>query len=174
MSGCNYSVCVCETHTATLSVGTMQRQCLGPFLAAQFVMKVLVDLGAGEHRDWFVCQSLSREHCLTVFWGQKKKASDFPGGPVAKNSPANGGDMGSIPDLETKIPHTTGQLSPCAHLLKALHLDPVLHKRSHSSEKPAHRSWRVAPTHCNQGRPARSHEDPARSKTEKRKIFDLK
>ena len=38
---------------------------------------------------------------------------DFPGGPVVKNSPSNAGDTGSIPGQGTKIPHATGQLSPC-------------------------------------------------------------
>ena len=28
----------------------------------------------------------------------KSDVVDFPGGPVVKNSPANAGDMGSIPD----------------------------------------------------------------------------
>ena len=39
---------------------------------------------------------------------------DFPGGPVVKNPPHNGGDAGSIPGQGTKIPHAVGQLSPCA------------------------------------------------------------
>ena len=39
---------------------------------------------------------------------------DFPGGPVVKNPPSNAGDAGSIPGWGTKIPHATGQLSPCA------------------------------------------------------------
>ena len=37
---------------------------------------------------------------------------DYPGGPVVKNPPSNAGDVGSIPDWGTKIPHATGQLSP--------------------------------------------------------------
>ena len=39
---------------------------------------------------------------------------DFPGGPVIKNPPYNARDAGSIPGQVTKIPHATGQLSPCA------------------------------------------------------------
>ena len=39
---------------------------------------------------------------------------DFPGDPVVKNLPCNAGDAGSIPGLETKIPHAVEQLSPCA------------------------------------------------------------
>ena len=38
---------------------------------------------------------------------------DLLGGPVIKNSPSNAGDVGSIPARGTKIPHATGQLSPC-------------------------------------------------------------
>ena len=39
---------------------------------------------------------------------------NFPGGPVVKNPPSNAGDVGSIPDRGTKIPHAAGQLSPRA------------------------------------------------------------
>ena len=39
---------------------------------------------------------------------------DLPGGAVVKNPPSNAGDPGSIPGRGTKIPHATGQLSPCA------------------------------------------------------------
>ena len=35
----------------------------------------------------------------------------FPGGPEVKNLPANAGNVGLIPDQETKIPHASGQLS---------------------------------------------------------------
>ena len=35
------------------------------------------------------------------------------GGPEVKNSPSSAGDVGSIPGRGTKIPHATGQLSPC-------------------------------------------------------------
>ena len=33
---------------------------------------------------------------------------------MVKNLPSNAGDVGSIPGQGTKIPHATGQLSPCA------------------------------------------------------------
>ena len=36
---------------------------------------------------------------------------NFPGGQVVKNAPSNAGDLGSIPDQGTKIPHAVGQLS---------------------------------------------------------------
>ena len=38
---------------------------------------------------------------------------DFPGGSVFKNFPSNAGDTGSTPGPGTKIPHDTGQQSPC-------------------------------------------------------------
>ena len=41
-------------------------------------------------------------------------SGDFPGGPVVKNPPSNAGDAGLIPGQGTKIPHSAGQLSPCA------------------------------------------------------------
>ena len=37
---------------------------------------------------------------------------DFFGGQVAKSLPSNAGNMGSIPGQRTKIPYTSGQLSP--------------------------------------------------------------
>ena len=39
---------------------------------------------------------------------------DFPGGPMVENPPPSAGDAGSISRQGTKIPHVTGQLSPCA------------------------------------------------------------
>ena len=44
----------------------------------------------------------------------KLSSWDFPGGPVVKNPSFNAEDAGLIPSLETKIPHTVGQLSLCA------------------------------------------------------------
>ena len=38
---------------------------------------------------------------------------DFPGGPVVKNLPSNAGNTGLIPGPGSKIPHATGQQSPC-------------------------------------------------------------
>ena len=46
---------------------------------------------------------------------------DFPGGPVVKNPPSKAGDAGLIPVQGTKIPHATGQLSPCIATEKPLH-----------------------------------------------------
>ena len=42
----------------------------------------------------------------------KNQLSDFPGGTVVKNPPANAGDTGSVPGLG-KIPHAVEQLSLC-------------------------------------------------------------
>ena len=43
----------------------------------------------------------------------KRTGRDFPGGPVVKNVPSNVGGMGLNPGQGSKIPHATGQLSPC-------------------------------------------------------------
>ena len=76
---------------------------------------------------------------------------DFPGGPVAKNLPANVGNTGSVPGPGTKIPNAAGQLSQRTTTTEPMSsacepqlpspwaLEPVLHdKRSRRSEKPAH------------------------------------
>ena len=48
-----------------------------------------------------------------------KHSRNFPGGSVVKNLPANAGDMDSIPDPGTKIPHAAEQLSLCTITAKA-------------------------------------------------------
>ena len=40
---------------------------------------------------------------------------DFPGGPVAKNSPATAGDTGSIPGLGRSHMPGTALPAPCSH-----------------------------------------------------------
>ena len=45
-------------------------------------------------------------------WTDIWKSGGNSGGPVVKNLPSNAGDVGSIPDQGTKIPHALGQLSP--------------------------------------------------------------
>ena len=46
----------------------------------------------------------------------------FPGGPVVKNPPHNAGDISSIPDWGTKIPHAREQLeSPLAATRESVH-----------------------------------------------------
>ena len=78
---------------------------------------------------------------------------DFPSGTVDKNPPANAGDMDSIPGPERfRVPGSNWAcmsqlLGLREQLLKPMHLEPALrNKKSHPSEKPAHRSWRVALT----------------------------
>ena len=44
---------------------------------------------------------------------------------MVKNPLANGGDSGSIPGLGTKIPHATGQLSPCTKTPRGCNEDPA-------------------------------------------------
>ena len=53
---------------------------------------------------------------------------------MVKNQPSNAGDVGSIPGLETKIPHAAGQLSLCATTTEPTHRkeEPMCHnERSH-------------------------------------------
>ena len=61
------------------------------------------------------------------------------GGPVVKNPPSNAGDTSLIPDLRTKIPQATGQLSP--HVITAEPVPstvrvPQLEKPRHCNEDP--------------------------------------
>ena len=49
---------------------------------------------------------------------KNEKESDFPGGPVVKNVPANAGDMGSVLVLG-RSPQALEQLSPCAATTEA-------------------------------------------------------
>ena len=75
---------------------------------------------------------------------KKGKLRDFPGGPVVKNPPYNGGDMGLIPGQGTKIPHAAGQLSPRATTTHMPQLEPVCHKlQSPCALEPAHHNYRA-------------------------------
>ena len=40
---------------------------------------------------------------------------------MVKNPPSNAGDAGSIPGRGTKIPHASGQLSPCTATTEPMH-----------------------------------------------------
>ena len=65
----------------------------------------------------------------------KDSYRDFPGSLMVKNLPYNAGDMGLIPGQGTKIPHATGQLSPCATTTEPMHpgaCAPQLKKRKKS------------------------------------------
>ena len=113
--------------------------------------------GGGGRRARRFCR---RGTCVTgnfilktcLIWG-------FPGGTVVKNPPANAGDTGSSPGQgRSHMPRSTKPmghnywacaLEPASHnywahkpqLLKPVRLEPVLrNKRSHHSEKPAHRN----------------------------------
>ena len=85
-----------------------------------------------------------------------KITPDFPGGPVAKNSPSNTGDGGSIPGRGTKIPHAVGQLSLGTTTTRNTTTEPTcpgarvpqLEKENpHTTtrEKPAHHNEEPAP-----------------------------
>ena len=73
----------------------------------------------------------------------------FPGGPVAKNPPANAGDMGSIPGQEAKIPTCCRATEPVYHNYWASTPDlwaattEALMPRAHTPQ------WRLVPTPCN-------------------------
>ena len=101
---------------------------------------------------------------VTEFVGQIKPLNPilkvplgFPGGSVLKNLPANAVDTGFIPDWEDPTCHATEQLS-CAPQLESespnygspctLELE-IHNQRSHHSEKPSHRSYRVIPVNHN-------------------------
>ena len=45
---------------------------------------------------------------------------DFAGDPVVKNPSCNAGDASSIPGWGTKIPHASGQLSPCTAITEPM------------------------------------------------------
>lgn len=69
----------------------------------------------------------------------------FPGSPLVKNLPDDAGDTHSVP------------ASAGSHMPPELELEPVLHsRRSHGSEKLAHRNSRVAPTRRSQREPVHS------------------
>ena len=84
---------------------------------------------------------------------------------MIKNPPSNAGYTGSIPGLETKIPHAVGQLSPHAPTIELTHLNespcttttepthpeactPQLEKRR--GTKNPHAATREKPTHHNE------------------------
>ena len=61
----------------------------------------------------------------------------FPGGPVVKNLPANQEDLGSTPS-GWKLHIARSNETRARQLLKATHLEPGLHKRSHRNEQPTY------------------------------------
>ena len=59
-------------------------------------------------------------------------SGDFPGGPAVESPPSNAGDVGSIPGQGTKVPHASGQLSPCSRA----HAPQLESPRAATREKP--------------------------------------
>lgn len=45
--------------------------------------------------------------------GKKEKDWHLPGGPVFENLPSSAGDVGSVPNQGSMIPHATERLSVC-------------------------------------------------------------
>ena len=66
------------------------------------------------HHNQLAYKKLSILNILKIKNLIKEAPRDFTGGPMLKNPPSNAGDVGSIPDQGTKIPHAAGQLSPRA------------------------------------------------------------
>ena len=89
------------------------------------------------------------EHCEFFRLGEvlniiimkiNNKLWNFPGGPVVKNPPSNAGDAGSIPGWGAKIPHATGQLSPCATTTQLTPQRERENPHATTRGKPAHRN----------------------------------
>jgi len=64
--------------------------------------------GVAQSRTWLKQQQQQENPNVR----QQMNGWDFPDGPVIKNPCSNSGDMGLIPGWGTKIPYTTGQVSP--------------------------------------------------------------
>ena len=94
----------------------------------------------------FVCYSLLV--ILSSYVSNIKSHQGFPGGVVVKNPPANAGETGPGPG-RSHMPRSNWActLEPVSHnywarvsqILKPVHLEPVLHKRSHRNEKPCNK-----------------------------------
>ena len=69
---------------------------------------------------------------------QEAVTRDFSSGPEVKNLPRNAGDMGSILDQETKIPHAAGQLSLRTATTEVKHLHTTARENPASREARAH------------------------------------
>jgi len=64
-----------------------------------------------EQVDSLPSELLGKPICIVIIklgCIKKKKNKGFPGGSVVKNSPANAGDMGSIPGLGTSLGEGNG------------------------------------------------------------------
>ena len=109
---------------------------------------------------------------------------DVPGGPVVKNPPADTGDPRSIPGLGTKIPHATGQLSPCSATTEPVLRSPgattteaLRPQRPSSTAREAtimrtpHTATREVPTQQQRPRTARKKKKIKIDKISLKKIF---
>ena len=84
---------------------------------------------------------------------------NIPGGPWLRIClPCRGH---SFDPWSGKIPHASGQLSPCTLELM------LCNKRSHFNEKPTHHSYTVIPTGLNQRKLTCSNKDPGEPKINK-------
>ena len=131
--------------------------------------------------EWLSSQMLPLPH----FWPWEQEthhsmlifsSSDFPGGPVVKNPPANAGDIGLIPGLGRSHMqqgnHKLQLLSLTLRLVKPARLEPVAcNKRSRLSEKHTHHDQRVAATHQNWRKPAQQWRPSAHKNKEISKYF---
>ena len=102
---------------------------------------------------------------IKVFFSFKKYLGTSLG-PVVKNPPSNAGDTGSIPGRGTKIPHATGQLSPCAATTELVHLNKRarLLKTKGPMCSGAHVPWSLSAT---------TREKPMRHKRARAAMKDL-
>ena len=75
---------------------------------------------------WSV-ESTQLQSQFGVYWRTDLKTyvRDFPGGPVVKNPPCNAEDEGLIPGRRTKMPHASGQLSPCVPTTTPYHYNEM-------------------------------------------------
>ena len=73
--------------------------------------------GDGEWQESLACYSswCHKESDTSLQLNNNSQKSDFPGGPVVENPPANTGGHGFDP-WSGKIPHAAEQLSPCTQL----------------------------------------------------------
>ena len=134
---------------------------------------------------YYICKGVYhpfRERLAMVLsWGKwldiKSQQSDFPGGSVDKNLPANERDMGLIPGAG-RFPHAKEQQNSCVKTTEPARLEPVLHeKRSQSNEKLLNHkssSCSLQKPHAKRKRkPMQSNEDPMQPKINKIKIFKV-
>ena len=56
-------------------------------------------------------KTIMRNHLIRIRMAIIKSTGEFSGGPVVENPPSNAGDTNLIPGQESKISHSTGQLS---------------------------------------------------------------